>query len=151
MVRSKKKGFILLDVLLSISLIFIVASLLIPAITNLLLARNKLKQRSELYQVSKNQIELITSAAYMGSDKYEIIIPEKYKYRYKYRIEKENLGDNLVRYFLYIEDEDKGEIKFEKILQKKRLYSNWTCCINRSYFNGIYNTFDNFSKYFKNF
>ncbi|WP_138159738.1 type II secretion system protein [Peptoniphilus catoniae] len=120
MVRSKKKGFILLDVLLSISLIFIVASLLIPAITNLLLARNKLKQRSELYQVSKNQIELITSAAYMGSDKYEIIIPEKYKYR----IEKEDLGDNLVRYFLYIEDEDKGEIKFEKILQKKRLYSN---------------------------
>lgn len=115
-----KKAYILIDVLISIALIFILATALIPAISNALVSRQKLMKKAELYQMSKNQLEAITAASYMGKDDYEIVINKKLDYS----IDSEQVSDNLKKYIVTIKDEKLGEIKFEKILQSKSLYSN---------------------------
>ena len=115
-----KKAYILMDLLISISLILIVATSLIPALTSSLVSRQKLKDRTEIYEMAKNQLEVISAASYSGRDDYEIVIDKDLDYS----IDKQNLSENLVKYILTIKDEKTGEIKFEKILQKKSLYSD---------------------------
>ena len=111
-----------MDLLISISLILIVASSLIPALTSSLISRQKLKERTEIYDMAKNQLEVISAASYSGKDDYEIIIDKNLDYS----IDKQNLSENLVKYTLTIKDKKTGDLKFEKILQKKSLYSDWT-------------------------
>lgn len=110
-----------MDLLISISLILIVASSLIPALTSSLISRQKLKERTEIYEMAKNQLEVISAANYSGKDDYEIVIDKDLDYS----IDKQNLSENLVKYVLTIKDEKTGDLKFEKILQKKSLYSDW--------------------------
>ena len=110
-----------MDLLISISLILIVATSLIPALTSSLVSRQKLKDKTEIYEMAKNQLEVISAASYSGKDDYEIVIDKDLDYS----IDKQNLSENLVKYILTIKDKKTGDLKFEKILQKKSLYSDW--------------------------
>ena len=119
-----------MDLLISISLILIVASSLIPTLTSSLISRQKLKEKTEIYEMAKNQLEVISAASYSGKDDYEIVIDKDLDYS----IDKQNLSENLVKYTLTIKDEKTGDLKFEKILQKKSLYSNWINIFPSYYF-----------------
>ncbi len=115
-----KKGFILIDLLLSVALLAIIATALLPSLVNALAGRKNSQDRLKLYNAAKNQMEIITAANYSGSGEYEIILSDEYQYT----IEEVPLSKNLNKYILKVKNEKNHEIKIEKILQNKRLYSN---------------------------
>lgn len=113
-----KKGYILIDVLLTVILITILGASLLDGYFNTISMRRNLNDRVELYEVAENQLENITAAAYSGEN-YEVLSKDNINCH----IEKSSYSENLDRYEVTCKDEDR-EVHFEKILTNKRLHSN---------------------------
>lgn len=118
--KKSKKGFALLDIVISLALLMIIYSILLPVMINSLNNRENLNNKIKIYRIFKNQMEIISSASYSGEENYDIIIPDKYEYK----IKEEKLSGDLKKYTIIIIDDKGRENKIEKILQVKRLYPN---------------------------
>ncbi|MDO5040752.1 MAG: type II secretion system protein [Peptoniphilus sp.] len=112
-----KKGFILIDLLISIALLSIIATVLLQSYADAFTGRKNLQDRLKMYNAAKNQMELITAANYKGG-RFDVILSEEYQYT----LEEVPLSENLNKYILKVKDEKNHEIKIEKILYSKGLH-----------------------------
>ncbi len=110
----------LLDVILSIAIIAIIASVLIPASINFISSREKIMDISDSYMMLKNQMEVVGASKYYGTGTYDIVIPKEYKYY----IQEDNISDNLTKIKIILYRDGGEKIEVEEIFPSKGLYSN---------------------------
>lgn len=107
----KLKAHILLESILSISLVLILASILLPIFINNNLSRQRIFKNQEMLRDLKSQLEVLNFEERKIESNFEI------------KIKREDLDDSLVKYIVEISDDNRKQEAYE-IVQKKSLYAN---------------------------
>lgn len=113
----KKKGYFLIDVLFSITLIMIISIYLFPTILNSIKQNNIIsKNKEDIYYINSLMEEII-SKNYTKKDYRDIEVKDGYK------VEFIDLDSDLILVKV-IKVQKEGDITIEEILSKKGIYTN---------------------------
>lgn len=117
-----KRGFTLIETLVSVAILSIIASMLLPSLINTLSNQKKVESRNEMFLEARNQMEQVAGTAYRGNLDLSSVVSEKYETE----IESRKLSEELVEITLKIKEKNskENEVVFKQILPKKRIYIN---------------------------
>lgn len=121
----KRKGYLLIDILLSIALLVIVASILIPLLIGLGKQKNNLIKRLEMVKLAENAMEEQVAIKYKEE---ELTNQEYEEGDYKVEVEINNYSKEILQVNVRIKDknDESYKVEFEKLLSEKGIYFNWT-------------------------
>lgn len=119
----KRKGYLLIDVLLSIALLVIVASILIPLLIGLGKQKNNVIKRLEMVKLAENTMEEQIAIKYKEE---ELTNKEYEDGNYKVGVEINNYSKEILQVNVRIKDKDDEnyKVEFEKLLSEKGIYFN---------------------------
>lgn len=120
----KRKGYLLIDILLSIALLVIVASILIPLLIGLGKQKNNLIKRLEMVKLAENAMEEQIAIKYKEE---ELTNQEYEEGDYKVEVEINNYSKEILQVNVRIKDknDESYKVEFEKLLSEKGIYFNW--------------------------
>ena len=122
-----KKGYFLIDVLFSISIIVILASFIIPSIMNNICISNREIKRNERIKNLQSDMESVIGSKYKDKN-FNIK---------KSGVDVQNINDDLV--LVEVKGEDKNDnISFKVYLKKEGIYPNWACDFHSNSFLNIF-------------
>lgn len=120
MKKLKNKGYLLIEVLFSIALLAIVASVLIPNFITILNNNTRVSEKEKLYNYAFSQMEIIIANNYNTGEILNISGNEKYDVNI---VSKKN--ENYIFLNLIVKDKKTNEeCKLEMVLPQKRIYSS---------------------------